>query len=166
MQGGKNLMNSILREQGQILDLTQALRNQLMDILTDQDLAYSPGGENLTLGALCREMGEVQQAYISSFQTFEQDFGYRVDDPDLECSVERLRVWFQTLDRELRAALEALSEEEIQNRLIDRGGGFIVPPVAQFHIYREALLIFYGKASVYLKALGKTRPEQWLSWIA
>jgi hypothetical protein len=33
-------------------------------------------------------------------------------------------------------------------------------------IYREALLIFYGKASIYLKALGKTLPEQWQAWIA
>jgi hypothetical protein len=28
------------------------------------------------------------------------------------------------------------------------------------------LLIFYGKASVYLKALDKTLPEQWQAWIA
>ena len=159
-------MNSIMREQGQILEQTQALRNQLMEILTDEDLDYSPGGENLTLGALCREMGEVQQAYISSFQTFEQDFGYRVKDPELERSVDKLRSWFQALDQEMKATLESLSEDDIQNRVIDRGGGFVLPPIVQVHIYREALLIFYGKASIYLKALGKTRPEQWLSWIA
>ena len=159
-------MNSIVREQGQILEQTQALRNQLMEILTDEDLSYSPGGENLTLGALCREMGEVQQAYISSFQTFEQDFNFRAKEPELEHSVERLRAWLQALDRELMTALESLSEEDIQNRVIDRGEGFVVPPVVQLHIYREALLIFYGKVSVYLKALGKTRPEQWQSWIA
>lgn len=159
-------MNSIMREQGEILEQTQALRNQLVEILTDDDLGYSPGGENLTLGGLCREMGEVQQAYISSFQTFEQNFDFRAGDPQLERSVEQLRDWFQVLDRELKAALESLSEEDIQNRLIDRGGGFVLPPILQLHIYREALLIFYGKASVYLKALGKTRPEQWQTWIA
>jgi hypothetical protein len=32
-------------------------------------------------------------------------------------------------------------------------------------IYKEALLIFYGKTSVYLKATGKELPEQWLAWI-
>lgn len=159
-------MNSIIKEQGPVLEQTQALRNQLMEILTDADLSYSPGGENPTLGALCREMGEVQQAYITSFQTFEQDFGYRVEDPELERSVERLAAWFQALDGELRAVLESLSEEDIQNRVIDRGGGFVLPPFIQLHIYREALLIFYGKASVYLKALGKTLSEQWQSWIA
>jgi hypothetical protein len=152
-------MNSIIKEQGPVLEQTQALRNQLMEILTDADLSYSPGGESPTLGALCREMGEVQQAYITSFQTFEQDFGYRVEDPELERSVERLATWFQALDGELRAVLESLSEEDIQNRVIDRGGGFVLPPLIQLHIYREALLIFYGKASVYLKALGKTLSE-------
>ena len=159
-------MNSIIKEQGPVLEQTQAMRYQLMEILTDEDLDYSPGGENPTLGALCREMGEVQQAYITSFQTFEQDFSYRVSDPELEHSVERLADWFQALDRELETALGSLSEEDIQTRVIDRGGGFVLPPSIQLHIYREALLIFYGKASVYLKALGKTLSEQWQSWIA
>lgn len=159
-------MNSIMREQGPILKQTQALRNQLMEILSDGDLGYSPGGDNLTLGALCREMAEVQQSYILSFQTYEQDFGYRIEDPEIERSVAQLDSRFQAMDRELEAALATLSEEDIQNRVIDRGGGFVVPPLLQFHIYREALLIFYGKASIYLKALGKTLPEQWRAWIA
>ena len=159
-------MNSIIKEQGPVLGQTQAMRYQLMKILTDEDLDYSPGGENPTLGVLCREMGEVQQAYITSFQTFEQDFSYRVSDPELERSVERLAAWFQALDGELETALGSLSEEDIQNRVIVRGGGFVLPPLIQLHIYREALLIFYGKASVYLKALGKTLSDQWQSWIA
>ena len=70
-------MNSLMAEHGPILEQTLALRHQLMEILTDEDLGYSPGGDNPTLGALCREMGEVEQAYITSFRTFEQDFGYR-----------------------------------------------------------------------------------------
>jgi hypothetical protein len=159
-------MNSIMKEQGQILEQTQALRNQMMEILTDEDLGYSPGGGNPTLGGLCREMGEVEHAYIESFKTFQQDFSYRNEEPRLESSVERLASWFQALDSELKEALEALSEEDIANRLIDRGGGFVLPPLIQFHIYREALLIFYGKASVYLKALDKTLSEQWQAWIA
>ena len=159
-------MNSIMQEQFPVLQQYQALRNQLMDILTDEDLSYTPGGKNPTLGALCQEMGEVEVAYIESFKTFTQDFSYRIEDPELECSVERLVTWFEALDQELMAALEALTEDDIQNRLVDRGGGFTLPPAIQLHVYREALLIFYGKASVYLKALGKPRSEQWQAWIA
>jgi hypothetical protein len=159
-------MNSIVQEQFPVLESTQALRNQLMEILNDEDLGYSPGGENLTLGELCREMGEVEHAYIESFKTFQQDFSYRNQEPGLEGSVQRLATWFGELDGALRAALEALSEDDIQNRVIDRGGGFVLPPTVQLHIYREALLIFYGKVSVYLKAMGKARPQQWQDWIA
>lgn len=159
-------MNSIVQEQVPVLHETQALRNQLLALLNDEDLSYSPGGENPTLGALCREMGEVEHAYIESFKTFKQDFSYRNEEPLLDQSLERLAAWFEELDRELDAALEALSEDDIQNRVVDRGGGFVLPPAIQLHIYREALLIFYGKASVYLKAMGKARPEQWQSWIA
>jgi hypothetical protein len=159
-------MNSIVQEQVPILEETQALRKQLMALLKDEDLGYSPGGENPTLGALCREMGEVEHAYIESFKAFKQDFSYRNEEPGLEGSVERLAAWFEDLDRELKAALEGLSEDDIQNRVIDRGGGFVLPPTIQFHIYREALLIFYGKASVYLKAMGKAQPKQWQEWIA
>jgi hypothetical protein len=158
-------MNSIMREQGPVLEQTQALRNQLMGILDDEDLGYTPGGDNPTLGALCREMAEVQQSYIISFQTFAQSFDYHIEDPEMESSVEELATRLQAMDAELQAALATLSEEDIQNRLIDRGGGFVVPPAVQFHIYREALLIFYGKASVYLKALRKALPEQWQAWI-
>jgi hypothetical protein len=143
----------------------QALRNQLMEILADDDLGYRLAGENATLGALCREMGEVEYAYIQSFRSFKQDFSYRNEAPGLEGSVENLSAWFAELDRELKATIEALSEEDIKSRTIDRGGGFTLLPRIQLEIYKEALLIFYGKVSVYLKAMGKTLPKQWQEWI-
>jgi uncharacterized damage-inducible protein DinB len=159
-------MNSIMKEFYPVLQEYQALRNQLMDILADEELAHSPGGENMTLGALCREMGEVQHAYVESFKTFQLDFFYRNEEPGLEASVERLAAWFAELDRELKAAVEALSEGDVQNRVIDRGGGFTLPPRLNLVVYQEALLIFYGKVSVHLKAMGKARPQQWQDWIA
>lgn len=137
-----------------------------MDILDDADLDFQPGGENLSLGALCVQMGEVQRSYIDSFQTFEQDFSYRNEEPALESNAERLSAWFRELDAELRTVIEALSEDDVDGRVIDRGGDFHVRPHVQLEIYKEALLIFYGKVDVYLKALGKARPEQWQEWIA
>lgn len=47
----------------------------------------------------------------------------------------------------------------------DRGDGFTPPVTVQVHIYREALLIFYAKAHVYLKALGKQVAGAWPWWI-
>jgi hypothetical protein len=67
------------------------------------------------------------------------------------------------------AAVEGLSEDEIANRKIIRSDfdvAYFAPlPKEQLDVYREALLIFYGKASVYLRAIGKSLPPQWQEWI-
>ena len=156
-------MNSIVTTQFELLHETTALRDQMLAMLTDADLAYRLPG-NPTLGELCKEMGDVQQAYTDSLKTFKMDFSYRSDEPGLASSVEKLNAWFKRLDQDLEAAISGLSEEDIQGKTIDRG--WTVPIMMQVHIYREGLLIFYGKASVYLKALQKPLTEQWQSWIA
>lgn len=158
-------MNSLIENYYPTFELYQSLRTQLMETITDEDLLYEPGGENKTLGVLCREIGEVEQSYINSFKTFTQDFKYRNEQPGLAESSERLAAWFAALDRQLKSAVSTLSEDDLMNRTIDRGGGFVIPPAIQLEIYKEALLIFYGKVDIYLKALGKPRPEQWAAWI-
>jgi hypothetical protein len=145
--------------------LYQAIRDQLMQTLSDHDLAYTPGGANPPLGVLCREIGEVERAYIDSFKTFALDFSYRNTTPGLENSVAQLVAWYADLDAELKATIEGLSEEDISGRLVDRGGDFKLPPQIQLNIYQEALLIFYGKAIVYLRAIGKTPPQQMQDWL-
>lgn len=155
-------MNRFLQEHGEVFQMTQVLRDKMLDLLNDNDLSHHPGGDNLTLGALCREMGEVQYSYIESFKTLKQDWSYRTDNTGVANSVSQLRVWFAQLDAELKTVMEGLSDEDL-GRIIDRG--FPVPVGTQLHIYREALLIFYGKAAIYLKALKKPLPEQWVHWI-
>jgi hypothetical protein len=149
--------------------LYQRLRTQLLDELGDADLERRLGGESETLGSLCREIGEIEHTYVESLRTFRQDFGYRNTDPRLEHSVAALRAWFDELDRDLMAAAAALSEDNIEHRRIVRSDfdeSFFAPnPKIQLDTYREALLIFYGKASVYMKALGKPRSQDWRDWI-
>jgi hypothetical protein len=65
----------------------------------------------------------------------------------------------------MEAAISAFSEEDVQNCLIDRGDGFELHVLPQLQIYKEALLISYGKVSVYLKAIGKQPSERWQHWI-
>lgn len=158
-------MNSIMTEYYPMFRMYQALRGQLMDLLADGDLQFSAGGENPPLGALCVEIGEVEQAYIESFKTFHIDFSYRNPTPGLAESVSQLEAWYSALDADLESAVAGLSEEDIKTRQIDRGG-WSLPPSIQLEVYKEALLIFYGKVSVYLKAMGKSRPQQWQEWIA
>lgn len=159
-------MNRIIRDYYPTFEMYQALRSQLLEILTDEALSYQVGGANPTLGFLCREIGETEQAYIQSFKTFTMHFAYGAADPELEKSVSALAAWYAELDRELKQVIEGLSEEDIQQRYINRGGDFKLLPAIQLDVYKEALLIFYGKASVYLKAMGKTLPHQWQDWIA
>jgi hypothetical protein len=165
-------MNELLRRH---LDATffaeyQALRGQLMDVLSEADLAFGLGGETLTLGALCREIGEVERAYVDSFRTFRRDFSYRHPEPAIQHDRNALIAWFRELDADLIGVLEALSERDVLERHIEGAdfdpGEFSPLPTVQLDIYREALLIFYGKASVYLRALGIPLPGDWSSWIA
>lgn len=159
-------MNTLVQQFSQILGMTLDLRHQLVDHLTDADLAYRLPGANVTLGALCREMGEVEHAYAESFRTFRMDFSYRHPDASVETSVASLRQWYQALEAGLMAALSALSEEDLRQKKIDRGPYFQPTPAVQFHTYREALLIFYARVSLYLKGMNKPYPaEQWQYWI-
>ncbi|HLX34306.1 MAG TPA: DinB family protein [Candidatus Limnocylindrales bacterium] len=141
------------------------LRGQLLDTLTDADLAFRPGGRNPTLGELCLEIGEVEHAYVESFLTFRQDFHWRNPDRSLAASVEGLRAWYAELDTRLDAALEALTAADVAGRRIDRGGEFLVDVTQQLDIYREALLIFCGKAAVYLRAMNRALPGRLAEWI-
>ena len=141
------------------------LRDELMASLTDDDLAFTPGGENPTLGELCRELGETQHAYVQSFATFKIDFSYRTEDESYLGSVAKLTAWYQQLDKELEAVLETVTDDDVANKVMDRGG-YEVPVHISLDILREALLIFYGKVSVYLKAMGRERTEMWRDWIA
>jgi hypothetical protein len=134
----------------------------LMDILSDSDLAFTPGGSNPTLGELCKEMADVESSYIGSLKLLQQDWSYRNPQPGLAGSVDQLKALYSKLDDQLKITMEGLSDEDL-TKTIDRG--WPVGVGTQLHIYREGLLIFYGKIAVYLKAMGKTMPKQWQEWI-
>ena len=151
-------MNSYMQEKWPWIEGTHALRTQLLDTLSDAELAFSPGGQNMTLGALCREMGETEHSYTQSLKTFKQDWSYRNTEAGLESSVARLQAWFQTLDEVMKAAVSALSDEDLK-KTVDRGG-YAMPVDMQLDVYLQALLIFFGKATIYLKAMNKALPQQ------
>lgn len=158
-------MNTIIQHQYPVFELYQGLRAELLETFSDADLALTPGGANPTLGELCIAIGETEQSYIESFKSFTQDFSEIRPHPESAHTVAGLQAWYARLDAELRQVVEGLTEEEVQNHLIDRGPDFKVPPHIQLEIYKEALLIFYGKVSVYLKAAGKPLPERFAIWI-
>jgi DinB family protein len=149
-------------EELNILHLTTKLRAEMMDLLTDSDLAFRIPN-NPTLGELCREMGDVERSYIDSFKTLKQVWDVKNTEPGLDGSIEKLKAWYKALDTELDTVLSAIPDADLQTKMVDRG--FPMPLGGQFHTYREALLIFCGKCSVYLRAMGKPLGEQFQGWI-
>lgn len=153
-------MNRYMQEKWSWIEGTQGMLSQLLDILSDADLSFNPGGQNMTLGALLREMGETEYSYIQSLKTLKQDWSYHNTEAGLESSVSHLKTWYQTLDEELKVTVSNLSDEDL-TKTVDRGG-FSMPVDWQLDVYLQAMLIFFGKATIYLKAMNKslTQPMQ------
>lgn len=151
-------MNRYIQNKYSWIEACHALRGGVLDMLRDSDLAFRPGGQNMSLGALLRESGEIEHSYVGSLKTFKQDWSYRNAEAELETSVTRLRAWYQMLDDELKAVVSAFSDEDLTKQ-VERSGGNLMPVEMQLDVYLQALLIFLGKASIYLKAMNKPLPE-------
>ena len=154
-------MNSLMTEQGDWLRGMHGLRGQLLDGLTDADLGFSLPG-NPTLGEMFREEAEIERSYADSFKSFTQTFEQGKSDPALATRLDQLKAHYQALDADLDGTLEALSEADIE-RNIERGSSLSVR--SQLQVYFQAVLIFFGKATIYYRAMGKPLPENWKEWI-
>lgn len=159
----ENVMFTELKQAYALVRESYVPRNELLAMLADDDLAFSPGGQNRPLGELCLRLGETQHCYAESFRLFAADFQYRHADPTVAERVARLRAWYETLDSDLDAALSALGEED-RARTVARDGERI-PLATHLLVFNEALLLFYGKVFVYLKAMGKGMPNKWGAWV-
>ena len=93
------------------------------------------------------------------------DWSHRQLTPPEPITIASLRAWFDAQDDAMKAALDRLTDEELRIDRIDRGHGFVASPFVQHEVYREAVYIFYGKLSVYLKALERDAGEEWAAWV-
>jgi uncharacterized damage-inducible protein DinB len=150
-------MKRFIQERWPWLEEVRGMRSQLLDILSNADLSFSPGGQNMTLGALVRRMGDLEYSYIQSLKTGAQDWSSHNTEAGLESDITRLKTWFQALDDEMLDTISAFSNEDLTKR-VDRGG-FNSTVEREVDHYGEALLIFFGKAIIYLKAMNKPVPE-------
>jgi len=157
-------MNSYMENKWSWVEGSQGMRNGLVSTLTDADLTFSPGGQTMTLGALCREMGDIEHAYLQSLKDFKQDFNYRNTEPGIETSVTKLVAWYEKMDEDLKATVSAFSYDDLK-KIIERSGGFKVPVDMQLDIYLQAILIFFGKITVYLKIMNKPLDKTFQDYI-
>ena len=154
-------MNRLTPQKANLYDLTHSLRDSVLDALQDGDLSFSPGGDALTLHRLLLEQGETQSAYTRLFQTDTLKFDLAA--PAGLDTVAALQDWFAGLDREMWAALEVLSNEDLDRHIVR--GGHTMPLGVTFYTYRESVFIFAAKASVYLRAMGREVPKLVLSFV-
>jgi DinB superfamily len=142
-----------------------SMRDHLLTVVTDADLAYRLPGRNPSLGEVLVELGDIQGVYTHSFETFTLDWSHRQLPPPEPITIASLRARFEAQDEAMQAALDRFTDDELHLERIDRGHGFIASPFVQHQVYREAVYIFYGKLSVYLKALERDAGEEWAAWV-
>jgi hypothetical protein len=155
-------MNSLFEEE---IRGHHSMRDHLLTVVSDADLACKLPGLNPTLGNLLVELGDIQGVYTHSFETSMLDWAHRQLPPPDPVTVGTLRTWFEAQDAAMKAALDRFTPDELHVDRIDRGQGFIASPFVQHQIYREAVYIFYGKLSVYLKALERDAGPDWAAWV-
>jgi hypothetical protein len=156
-------MNRMMNEKRPWIEAAQGRRSQLFERLRDADLVFTPGGQNMTVGALCRQMGETEYSYIQSLKTWRHEWSSRHPEADVVSSVGQLTACFHTLDDEMKAVIAAFSDEDV-NKAIDRGGD-AVTVAFQLDVYLQAVLIFLGKATIYLKAMNEVLPQSFQEYI-
>jgi hypothetical protein len=161
LREGEKYMNRAMQEKWPWIEGTHGLRSQLLESLSDADLAFSPGAENMTLGALLREDGEVEYSYIQSLKTLKEDWSYHNTEAGLESDLTQIKAWFHTLDEEMKTTLAAFSDEDLSKTIDPRG--FTVE--LQLDVYLQAQLIFLGKASVYFKAMNRALSQSFQDYI-
>lgn len=137
------------------------MRDHLLGLISDADLAVRLPGQNPALGELLVELGDLEGIYTHSFERFSLDWAHRHLPPPEPMTVAGLQAWFEAQDDAMNSALSRFTDEELRIDRIDRGHGFIASPFVQAQVYREAVYIFYGKLSVYLKALERDAGPQW-----
>lgn len=155
-------MNSLFDEE---IRGHHSMRDLVLRVVSDADLVYKLPGANPTLGELMVQMGDLQGVYTHSFETFTLDWEHRQLPPPEPITIANLRAWFADQDEAMERAMSSFTDEELQIDRIDRGHGFVASPFVQHQIYREAVYIFYGRLSVYLKALERDAGEEWAAWV-
>lgn len=155
-------MQDAVKQPYELLVAYRERRDELLGTLQDSDLSFALGGDAPTFRALIVDLADTEAAYTESFRSFTMLFNLEADTSGEE-TVADLQEVFTRLDGELEAVLETLGPEDLA-RQVDRGG-HTLPPQLHLEVLREAHLIFYGKASVYLKVMGKPLPGEWPTWI-
>jgi hypothetical protein len=96
-------MNSLFEED---IRGHHSMRDHLLTVVSDADLAYKLPGQNPTLGELLVEMGDIQGVYTHSFETFTLDWAHRELPAPGPITIAGLQAWFEAQDDAMKRALD------------------------------------------------------------
>lgn len=103
-------MNSLFEEE---IRGHHSMRDHLLTVVSDADLAYKLPGQNPTLGELLVEMGDLQGVYTHSFESSTLDWAHHQLPPPSPITIASLRAWFEAQDDAMKTALSTFTEEEL-----------------------------------------------------
>lgn len=161
--GGR--MNQIEKDFFQLLDMGMDVLASVLTKISADDLELKPAGTELSMGELCRQMCDTAHAYTESFLSKDMDFELRAPERDGPSTGAEFATYLRQLETRMKEVIRSFSDDDLATVKIDREERWMVPPVLQFHIYREALLIFFGKLDVYVRMLNVERPVLWVRWV-
>ena len=144
-------MNRLMKRYPELMELNQKLRHDVLDAISDEDLGHTLGGDTLSLAELLLQQGRWEDDYVQAWRTLEMRHGSQ-SAPEQQ-TVAGFRAWFADIEQAVRTTLEAMSDEEL-SRPVKRGTHSL-PLEITVYTYRESLIIFAGKASLYLRSLGR-----------
>lgn len=145
-----------------IAEALHEMRGKVLASLTDADLNFAITG-NPTLGELLADFASVEESYGESFKTLQQDWSNYKPGAALS-SVAAYQAAFDTSFGKVKSALSSYTMEQGKTVTVNRGG-WEPTLVQQFDTYVQAVLIIFGKLTVYLRAMGKPLPERWNEWV-
>jgi len=100
----------------------------VLDTLLDADLAFSPGGTNMTLGALCREMAK-SSTTIPVIQDPQAGLELPNTDPGSKQRRQAQRHRSPSFDAEMKATLDAMSDDDLKKNIM-RDSGYEAPRIS------------------------------------
>ena len=111
-------MNSLFDEE---IRGHHGMRDHLLTVVSDADLAYKLPGQNPTLGELLVELGDLEGVYTHSFDTLTLDWSHRQLPPPAPITIASLRAWFESQDDAMNTRAEPLHGRGAAHRP-DRSG--------------------------------------------
>jgi uncharacterized damage-inducible protein DinB len=137
----------------------RGLSLDLLSVLSNEDLAYSPGFGMGPLWKQFRHTGRVQEDYVLALVTGKVSFSTQGKSLFKQENAEGLRSYLSACDEEMLKTLQEIGEDLEIDWFGERVG-------AKEHMWRMVAheTFHHGQWVVYMRGLNKPFPPSWSAW--